>query len=454
MRRILVALTLLLAAVPAIAMPRIQELTTPSGLTVWLVQSRAVPMVTVETTFWAGSAYDPAKKEGLALLTAQLLNESAGSRDAKAYSEALQRLGATVKSQARLVTTTVRLQTLSENVDEAFDLYADAILRPAFADTDVARVRDGQLASIKADREDPGEQAERALGEQLFGTHPYGHPTNGYPRSVARLTAADAKAFHEQFFVRKNMVVSVVGDISAERLTDLLEKHFGAMDRGVRAAEIPALPTFKKSLRRLERDIPQSHVILALRGVSRRDPDYFPAFFMNHVLGGGGFTSRLMTEVREKRGLAYSVHSQLRPLATGGVWTAEVQTKNESVDHTIALMLAEMQKMRDGGITEAEHQEAMDYLVGSFPLRLDTSADILNHLTMMQVEGVGRDYLDTWVARMKAVTRADVQRVAKRLLDPTRVTTVVVGKLAEQTNDEPGPVNEKHGGRAHDTVGQ
>jgi zinc protease len=271
---------------------------------------------------------------------------------------------------------------------------------------------------------------------------------------VARLTAADAKAFHEQFFVRKNMVVSVVGDISAERLTDLLEKHFGAMDRGVRAAEIPALPTFKKSLRRLERDIPQSHVILALRGVSRRDPDYFPAFFMNHVLGGGGFTSRLMTEVREKRGLAYSVHSQLRPLATGGVWTAEVQTKNESVDHTIALMLAEMQKMRDGGITEAEHQEAMDYLVGSFPLRLDTSADILNHLTMMQVEGVGRDYLDTWVARMKAVTRADVQRVAKRLLDPTRVTTVVVGKLAEQTNDEPGPVNEKHGGRAHDTVGQ
>lgn len=410
------------------AEPKIQVITTKGNITAWLVESHSIPMISVEVAFRAGSAYDPEDQQGLAQLMSSLLDEGAGEMDATAFQNAVEAIGARLSASAGKLELSVNMSTLSDKKEEAFKLLGLALNQPRFDPDALQRVREAMLANLKRGEEQPNNVASRAFQKALYGSHPYGHLTDGTEESVEKLTREGVKAFYEKNLTRANMVVSVVGDITAEELAKLLDASLADLPAGDRANDIAAAPAeVTPVVVRIEKDIPQASIIFGHLGISREDPDYYAALVMNHTLGGAGLTSRLMKEVREKRGLAYDVRSYFVPMPHRGAFIAQVQTNNETAATAIGLMKAEIEKMRAEGATQQEYDDAISYLTGSFPLRIDSNNKILNHLTSMQMEDLGVNYLQEWPEKIRTITRADVLRVAKRLLHPDEVVMVVVG---------------------------
>ena len=406
----------------------ITPVTTPGGTTAWLVESHTLPMISVEVAFRAGAAFDPKGQEGLSTLTAGLMTEAVGQLDSAALAAALERLGAHMTSGSDRLNVTVTLSVLSENIAPAMALLADALAHPAFTEADTQRVKDAMLADIQQAMENPAQVASREAQKLLYGTHPYAHPQNGTKESVSTLTTADVKTFYRNNITRANMAISVVGDITPDALKPLLDKTLADLAPGTSRNKMQAMPTpGAPATKRLPLDAPQSTIILTHKGIDRKEPDFFPTLMMNYILGGGGFGTRLMEEVREKRGLAYGIYSMFQPLPGWGPFTITVQTKNESVPEVLKLIHENLARIQKDGVTEKEYKDAMDYLVGSFPLRLDSNANILGYLTFMQTENLGIDYLDTWVARMQAVTREQVNKAAQTRLHPAQLITVIVG---------------------------
>lgn len=406
----------------------IQEVETPSGFKVWLVQSEALPMVSVEVAFRAGSVFDPEGRAGLAAFTAALMNEGAGELDAAAFKQRLEDKGAYFATGAGKLNLSVQLQTLKEHLPATFELLGKALTVPRFEQEDAKRIREAMVASLKRVPENPSAVLARAFKKRLYGDHPYGQPTSGYEESVQGFSAANARYFYNQNITRANMVISVVGDVGADTVSRLVDTHLSALPKGKQRNRVLLPPTDPEPLvQRVDMAIPQSHVKMGHLGISRDDPDYFAAYFMNYILGGGGFNSRLMEQVRVKQGLAYSVGSYFDPLPHRGSFEVAVQTKNVDVQRSIDTIISEITKLKQNGISQAEYEGAMNYLTGSFPLRLDSNRKILGYLTTMQLESLGKDYLDTWVEKMKNVSKEDVERVARRLLHPDELVTVIVG---------------------------
>lgn len=405
----------------------IQEVKTAGGLTAWLVESHSLPMISVQVAFRGGSSYDPENKSGLSAFTAALLTEGAGDLDAAAFAAATESLGIEIAGSTSPTALTVSLRTLSENRDRAFELLGLALQKPRFENHAAQRIRAGQINMLKRRMEQPEQIARQRVQQLVYGNHPYAKTGEGVATQVEKFTARDARRHAAQYLVRDNMVVSVVGDITANELAQLLDKALLPLPTGKRVEALP-LPTSQPAvLQRIAHRSPQVAVMAGHLGVSRHDVDYFPALFMNHVLGGGGFTSRLVEEVREKRGLSYSVYSYFDPLPGRGAFWLGAQTKAGQEDKVLQLMKQQMQLLRQTPISEEEHANARDYLVGSFPLRIDSNEKILSYLTFMQIEGFPRNYLDQWVERMNAVTIDDVQRAAKRFLFPNGIKAVFVG---------------------------
>jgi zinc protease len=336
------------------------------------------------------------------------------------------------------------LKTLSENIDTAFELLRLGLTEPRFDPDPVARVRSSIVVSLARKAENPNAIASRLWWKNAFEPHPSARPSDGTPEGVQAVTVDDMRRFMKERIARDVLTVAVVGDITPERLASLLDATFGKLPAKAAPADIPETSVQRGGRTLLvKKPIPQSVVSFGQPGLKRDDPDWYAALVMNYILGGGGFTSRLTTEVREKRGLAYGVYSYLAPLDHAGILLGGVATKNESVAESIDIIRQEWQRMRDSGPTEAELDGAKTYLTGSFPLQLDSTDHIAAILVDIQQNKLGIDYLDRRNALINGVTLADARRVAKALLKPDALTFVVVGapddlKGAQSVDDNGG----------------
>lgn len=418
----------------------VQSVRSPGGIEAWLVEDHNVPVVAVTLAFKGGAAADPEGKAGLANMVSGLLDEGAGELDSQAFQRRLADLSISLGFDAGADSFSGSLYTLKENLDEAVDLMALALTEPRFDEDAVERIRDQILIGIARDEADPGRTATRTWLRLVFPDHPYGSPVQGTAESVGRIGVDDLRGFVERRLARDNLIVGVAGDITPEELEPLLDRAFGKLRTEAEGSEVPdAILANAGETVVVERPIPQSIVVLGGRGVSRKDPDWYAASLLNYVLGGGSFSSRLMQEVREKRGLAYSVSTGLHPLDHAPLLIGQVATQNDRVADSIEIIRAEWARIAEEGLSEAELQDAKTYLTGSFPLSLDSTRRVAAVLVSVQENELGIDYLQRRDEFFNEVTVEDTKRVAERLFDPAGLCFVIVGQPAGVTPTRPPP---------------
>ena len=413
---------------------RIQRVISPGGIEAWLVHDTTLPLVAVEIGFLGGAAQDPAEKPGVASLTASLLDEGAGAFDARAFQDKMAEKAIELRFDASRDMVGGSLRTLSENVDEAFELLRLAVNAPRFDDEAVERIRQGQLAGLRRRLNDPSTLASLGWSARAFPNHPYGRPVLGTLESVPTITRDDLSAFARHTLARDNLKIAVVGDITPEALAPALDRVFGALPAKAELTPVPdVVPQGLGSTEVKELDVPQTSVVFGGIGLKRNDPDFIPAFVLNHMLGGSAFSSRLFKEVREKRGLAYSVYSHLAPLDHAALILGGTATKNDRAGESIDLIRAEYLKLLTDGPSQQELDDAKSYLIGSFALRFDSSAKVASQLLQIQIDDLGIDYIDVRNQLVAAVTLDDVRRVAARLRENPALLFSLVGKPAGVT---------------------
>lgn len=428
------------AVAPSAYAVEVQRVRSPGGIEAWLVQDRSNPIISVSLAFRGGAALDPQGKEGLATMVAGLIDEGAGDLDSQAFQGRLEELSISLHFSAGMDSFTGEMQSLTENRDTAFDLLRLALTEPRFDDEPVARIRGQLLAGLARQAEDPDTIAGRVLNKLLYPQHPYGRPSGGTLESIAAMPVDDMRRFVTDRFGRDALVIGVVGDISAAELAPLLDRTFQALPAKAAPFEVPRVdPKASGDLVVIEKDMPQSVVVFGQNGIARDDPDFYTAYTVNYILGGGGFASRLYSEVREKRGLAYSVYSSLLPLDRSAMVVGGVGTQNSRVGESLDLIRQEWRRIAEAGPTETELRDAKTYLTGSFPLRFSSSSRIAGMLAGMQIENLGIDYLDRRNSLIEAVTIEDARRVARRLFDASALTVVVVGRPDGVTPTRPAP---------------
>ncbi|MBI5162449.1 MAG: insulinase family protein [Magnetospirillum sp.] len=426
MRRLVVLLLLLVTAAPAGAVT-VERVVSPKGIEAWLVQDHANPIIAVNVAFRGGAAVEG--KPGLANIVASLLDEGAGPYDSQAFQGKLEDLAIELSFDAGRDAVHGHLKTLTENRDTAFEMFRLALTQPRFDKEPVERIRSQILTMLAREMQTPEVVASRAWFRLAFANHPYANPPRGTPETVKAVTVPDLKAFTAGRLAREAMVVGVVGDITPEQLKPILDATFAALPAKAAAAVVAeTAPKAPGRVEVIERDNPQSVAVFGQAGIKRNDPDWYAAYVMNYILGGGGFSSRLTEEVREKRGLAYSVYSYLQPYDHAGLLVGGVATENARLSESLDLIRGEWSRMRNEGPSVEELANAKTYLTGSFPLSLDSTASIAGLLVSMQLEHLGIDYLDKRNGFIAAVQLPDVKRAAARLLDPAALTVVVVGK--------------------------
>ncbi len=421
-----VALALLIWS-PAHA-TRIQEVVSPGGIKAWLVHEPSIPMIALEIAFRGGAVHDPQGKEGLANFLSGLLDEGAGDMESLDFQRRLEELAIGLSFSAGRDFFNVEMKTLSKNREQAFNLLGLALTQPRFDPDPLERVRRQIETMLTRDLEDPNRIARRTWMQTVFPDHPYGRPVRGTLDSIARIDAGDLRSFTAARFGRDEMIVGVVGDLEPEELGRLLDRALGRLPARAAHTAIPdARPSIRTETRIIRKKNPQSVVVLGAPGLKRDDPDYYAGYVMNAVLGGSGFSSRLMEEVREKRGLAYGVYSYLYPLDYSALWLGGVGTANGRVAESVRIIRAELARMAADGVTDEELADVKTYLNGSFPLQLSSNARIAGILIAIQTNDLGIDYIDRRAGLISAVTREDVQRVAKRIFTDGGLLIVVVG---------------------------
>ena len=419
-------LSLPLSAHAALA---IQHWQTPQGARVYFAASHELPILDISVDFPAGSARDPAGKAGLARLTHGLLDQGAGGLSDTSIAHRLADVGAVLAGSFDRDRAGVTLRTLSSAAekDKALDILARVLQRPDFPQAVVQREKRRLIAAIREAEADPGTVADKAFYRALYGTHPYAHDEAGEPAAIGRLTRGDLQAFYRAHYSAPNAVISLVGDISRAEAEAIAARLASGLSRtaALPALPDPALPAASDT--RIAHPSAQSHVLVGAVGMARSDPDYFPLFVGNYVLGGGGFDSRLMREVRDKRGYAYSAYSYFLPMRQAGPFQLGLQTKLEQTDDALAVARDTLRQFIAEGPSEVELAQAKANLTGGFPLRIDSNRKILDYLAAIGFYGLPLDYLDTWVARVEAVDVAAVKQAFARRIDPDRLVTVVVG---------------------------
>lgn len=425
------AVTALLFAVVGAAPARavtVERVVSPGGIEAWLVRDSTNPILSLRLAFRGSAALDPAGKEGLARMTADLLVQGAGDMDSKTFLGTLEDLAIALSFDAAFDSVGGSLRTLTEHRDTAFRLLRLALTQPRFDDDAIARVRSQILAGLRRDTEDPETTAQITLFATLFPGHPYGRRARGTLESIPTITAADLRAFVKGRFARDNLLIGVAGDIEAKELGRLLDATFAELPAKAAPWQVPeTTPVLAERTIVVQKPVPQSAIVFAGPGLKRDDPDFYAAYVLNHILGGGGFTSRLYQEVRERRGLAYSAGSHLLTLAHSAFLQGGASTVNARVAETIAVVRDEWHRLAKTGVTPAELADAKTYLTGSFPLRFNSTGSIASILVAMQIDRLGIDFLDRRNGYIEAVTLDDVNRIAKRLFHPDRLLMVVVG---------------------------
>jgi zinc protease len=425
---LIAAAILLLPSSRAEAM-KIQEVKSPGGITAWLVEEHSVPLIALRFAFDGGNAQDPAGKEGLANFLTGMLDEGAGDLTGKQFQERMEEIAVRLSFDDSRDAIYGSFETLTENKDKAVALLALALNKPRFDADAVDRVRAQLLASLAYAARDPDRVASEQWAALAFPDHPYGRPANGTPASVAKIAREDLADYWSRTFARDTLRVVVVGDIDAKSLASMLDALFGGLPAKARLVAVaPTQPAAAVTQKVIEMAVPQSVARFGLPAMARKDKDFMAAFVLNTVLGGGVMSSRLYEEVREKRGLAYSVYTTVQPFKYTSVFAGGVATKNEEIGNSLDVIRDELKRIATDGPTATELENAKSYLTGSFALRFDSNAKIANQLLWIWQEDLGIDYVHRRNADIEAVTLEQVKRVAKRLFEDKDLIVTIVGQ--------------------------
>ena len=414
---------------------------TTNGMTVLVLEQHFLPIVEVHALVKSGSAQDPAEKAGLANLVASLLDEGTTSRSSKQLAEQIDFVGGALEVKAGEDFTTASVRVLKKDAELGFTLLADMLQHPAFHKPEFERIRSQILGEMASDNDDPGHVAMKAFNQLVFHSHPYRWPLNGTEESLSRITHADVVGFYAREYTPGQVILTVVGDVTADQVTGLVQTHFGGWKKTpppARNMKNPP-PVEKKTVQLIEKDLTQSNVILGHGGISRTNPDFYAVTVMNYILGAGGFSSRLMDSIRDKQGLVYGIMSHFDARLMPGSFWVNFQTRTEATNQAIQSVLAELKNIRDVPVTDQELSEAKSFLIGSFPLRLDSTAKLAQVLAQVEFYGLGFEYFSQYPKWIERVTKEDVLRVAKQYLSPQRYALVVVGNVAKAKLKQSGP---------------
>lgn len=422
----------------ATAAPDIQHWETDKGVSVYFVEAHEIPMLTVKVLFDAGSSRDEGKA-GMAKLTSALLAEGAGGLSADQISRNFEDLGANFGSGAGRDYAFVSLQSLNDSpqLDKAAENLRRVMSRPDFPAVALERERSRTLTGLKQKQQSPGDLAEDAFYTAVYGEHPYAHPPEGTEGSVKAITRKDIRDFYRNYYTARNAVVALVGDLDRSRAERFVNALFSDLPEGARAHVLPDVPALKEA-RTIKVDHPstQTHLLVGQPGIRRDDPDLFPLYVGNNVLGGGGMTSRLFEEIREKRGLTYSTYSYFLPMRQAGPFVSGLQTRNDQAEEALQLLEQQLREFVLNGPTADELKATQKYLTGGFPLRIDSNKDIVEYLAMIGFYGLPLDYLDKYTQKIMDVTVKQIQDAFQQKLSPGRMVTVLVG-APSQVQEKP-----------------
>lgn len=419
----------LILAGPARAAVEIQEVTSPGGITAWLVEEHSIPFAAIEIRFQGGTSLDlPGKRGSVNMMTA-LIEDGSGEMDARAFAQARDSLAARFSFEAFRDSVSVSARFLTENRAESVALLRQALTQPRFDEDAIERVREQILSNIRSDALDPGSIASVTFNELAWGDHPYGSSGDGTVDSVSALSRDDLMEAHARTIVRDRVFVGAVGDITPDELASLLDEVLGDLPEAGPTDVPQASYLLEPGVTVVPFETPQSVALFGHEGIARDDEDFFAAFVANEIFGGGGFNSRLMEEVRIKRGLTYGIGAFLAPADHGALVLGQVATDNARMAETLEVVRAEWQRIAEG-VTEEELKAAKTYLTGAYPLRFDGNAQIARIMVGMQEEGLPIDYIATRNDKVNAVTLDDVRRVAARVYRPEDLHVVVVGQPA------------------------
>ena len=426
MKSLFTAAVALFFAQTALAGVKIEHWVASSGARVYFVESRVLPMLDVQIDFAAGSAFDTAGKSGLAAITRGILDLGAGERDESQIAEQLADLGANLAGGADTDRASVSLRTLSarDKRDPALDILKLVITRPSFDAAILDREKTRTIASLKEAMTRPDSIAGKAFWAALYPNHPYGRQAE--PDTVAVIQRADVVAFHQRYYTAANASVTLVGDLSRADAEKIAEALTADLPKGEAAPLPPAPGAPAKGLKKLPHPASQAHIFIGLPTIERGNPDFFPLLVGNYTLGGGGFVSRLMKEVRDKRGYAYSVYSYIAPMRQPGPFQIGLQTKRSQAQDAIKVARDILDNFVKTGPTAEELAAAKANLVGSFPLRLDSNRKLLDNASVIGFFGLPLDYLDTYQAKVQAVTIDDIRAAFGRRVRPADLVTVTV----------------------------
>ncbi|MGE3148300.1 MAG: M16 family metallopeptidase [Pseudorhodoplanes sp.] len=420
------AFATLFAFSPAAHATRIETIVSPGGIEAWLVREPSVPVLAMQFAFRGGANQDPSVKPGVANMVAGLLDEGAGDLDAKAYQQRMADNAVELSFSAQRDNFRGSMRVLRERLDQGAELMRLALNAPRFDDEAIERIRAQILAGLRRETTSPNDIASRVWWRTAFPRHPYGRPVNGTLESIPLVVSADLKDYVGRVFARDRLKIALVGDIDPATAGTMLDRIFGALPAKGTLVDVPPIkPEAVGRTIQIELDVPQAVLSFGGVGIARKDPDFMPAFIVNHILGGGTFSSRLYREIREKRGLAYSVYSYLLPLNETALFMGATATRADRATETLQLIESEIRRLATEGPTVQELAEAKSYLKGSYALNFDTSTKIAGQLVQIQLDDLGIDYPERRDGLIDAVTLADVQRVAKRLLDGGILATVV-----------------------------
>ena len=406
---------------------------TSNGMTVLFLEQHFLPTVEIHALVKVGSAQDPPDKAGLANLTASLLDEGTLTRTSRQIAEQIDFVGGSLGAHAAEDFTTASARVLKKDADLGFTLLADMLQHPAFHKQEVERVRTQILGEIVSDDDDPGNVAMKAFHQLIFHGHPYSWPAHGTEETLNKITVADIQQFHAREYLPNLTILVIVGDLTQDQAAMLVQTHFGSWKKGPPPPYQLKKPAAidRKMVQLIEKDLTQSTIVLGHTGISRTNPDYYAVTVMNYILGAGGFSSRLMDSIRDKQGLAYGIMSQFDTRLMPGAFFISLQTRTDVTNQAIAGVLTEIKGMRDAMVTDQELNEAKSFIVGSFPLRVDSSAKLANVLAQVELYNLGLDYFTQYPRAIEKVTKDDVLRVAKQYLDPQHYALVVVGSIAK-----------------------
>ncbi len=431
---LLVCLTVAIVAAPLPAAEIVPtKFVTSNGMTILVLEQHFLPIVEVNAMVKSGSAQDPPEKAGLANLVASLLDEGTTSRSSKQLAEQIDFVGGALEVRASEDFTNASVRVLKKDVELGFTLLADILQHPAFHKPEFERIRSQILGEMASDNDDPGHVAMKAFNQLVFHGHPYRWPLYGTEESLNKITHADVVGFYSREYIPSQVIVTIVGDVTLDQVSGLVQTYFGGWKKAAapsRNLKNPAAVE-KKTVQLIEKDLTQSNVILGHSGISRNNPDFYAVTVMNYILGAGGFSSRLMDSIRDKQGLVYGIMSHFDARLMPGSFWVNFQTRTDATNQAIQGVLSEIKSIREAPVTDQELSEAKSFLMGSFPLRLDSTAKLAQVVSQVEFYGLGFEYFSQYPKWIERVTKEDVLRVAKQYLNTQRYALVVVGNAAK-----------------------